>query len=570
MFNSPSKPDRRTLAWLLGLAVLVVFARAGSFEFVLFDDPAYVQENPHVARGLTLEGIARVFTHGHGANWHPLTGLSHMLDCELFGLNPGGHHFTSVAIHALNAALLFLVLANLTGATGRSLFVAAVFALHPLRVESVAWVSERKDVLSGLFWILTIAAYARYARRPARGRYAATLLVFLAGLMSKPMVVTLPLVLLLLDFWPLRRCPSPAGDRFVLNRLLAEKLPFLALSLVAGLITLFIQGKSATTLAEIPLTLRIGNAAVSYFRYIGKLVWPTDLAFLYPYPDAIPPGQTLAAVAGLIALTVCALAAARRRPYATVGWLWYVIVLLPVIGLIQVGRQSFADRYTYLPQIGLWMAVTWGLGDVLARVRAPRWLAPVAGTAVACALAAVTWHQLGFWRNSATLFERAIAVTANNSLAHHNLGVILLKQGKAGEAIPHLERALGYNPNYEEAHFNLGVALSMRGRLPEALPHYAEAVRLHPGSAPWRNELGLALARAGREPEAIEQFAEAVRLDPDFAEGHNNLGVALASQGRATEAIEHFTKAATLRPDYRDAQDNLQRARGSQSPPGIP
>lgn len=570
MFISPSKPDRRTLACLLGLAVLVVFARAGSFEFVLFDDPAYVQENAHITGGLTLEGIAWVFTHSHGANWHPLTGLSHMLDCELFGLNPGGHHFTSVAIHALNAALWFLVLANLTGATGRSLFVAAVFALHPLRVESVAWVSERKDVLSGLFWILTIAAYARYARQPTRGRYAATLLVFLAGLMSKPMVVTLPLVLLLLDIWPLRRWPAPAGDRSVLKRLVAEKVPFLALSFVAGLITLLIQGKSATTLAEIPLTLRIENAAVSYFRYIGKLVWPTDLAFLYPYPDAIPLAQTVAAGAGLIALTVCALAAARRWPYATVGWLWYVLTLLPVIGLIQVGRQSFADRYTYLPHIGLLMAVTWGLGDLLARGRVPRWLGPVVGAAGVSALAVVAWNQLGFWRNSATLFERAIAVTANNSLAHHNLGVILLKQGKAGEAIPHLERALEYKPNYEEAHFNLGVALSMQGRLPDALPHYAEAVRLHPGSASWRNELGLILARSGREPEAIEQFTEAVRLDPDLAEAHNNLGVAFANQGRAAEAIEHFTKAVALRPDYRDAQDNLQRARGGQAPPGAP
>jgi len=561
--------NRRILGLALALAVVAVYAPVGRFEFVLFDDQAYVYENPHITSGLTWDGIAWVFTQNHGGNWHPLTGLSHMLDCELFGVNAGGHHLSSVTVHALNSALLYLILANLTGAAGRSLLVAVIFALHPLRVESVAWVSERKDVLSGLLWILTIAAYARYVKRPGRGAYWITLGVFILALMSKPMVVTLPVILLLLDFWPFRRWTfdgSTAQDKFrALTRLLVEKIPFLLCSVAAGVVTLCIQGPYAKTLAQIPFLLRIENVVVSYWRYIGKLFWPTKLAFLYPYPDAVPWWEAANAAAGLILVTVLAILAARRWPYLFVGWFWYLVTLVPVIGLIQVGRQSLADRYTYLPQIGLLILIAWGTNDLLSRRPVSRAIVTAAGVACACVLGGLTRHQLGFWRNSATLFERALQVTEKNSLAHHNLGCALLKQGKSDDAIAHFRKAIEYEPRYDEAHYNLAMALRLQGKLEEALPHYAEAVRLAPRSAPWRDEYGLVLARLGRESEAIAQFTDALRIDPNFAEAHNDLGVALANQGKLDDAIRHFTKAVQAKPDYQEAKDNLQRALTSRS-----
>jgi len=575
---------------LLALATLLVFAPVASNEFVNYDDPDYVSANPRVQSGLSLANVAWAFTTGHASNWHPLTWLSHMLDRQVFGARPGPQHLVNVAFHIANALLLFLLLRRLTGAHWPSAAVAALFALHPLHVESVAWISERKDVLSAFFFLLTLGAYARYAQplasgmrqggnarppastlgpRPSTGFYALALVLFALGLMCKPMLVTLPFLLLLLDFWPLRRFslfsrvehPTPSSRTSApVLRLLLEKVPFVVLSLASCVVTFVAQEKGGAVSTILPLRERVANALVSYARYLAKTFCPTDLSVLYPHPGHWPLWQVALSASILMAISAVALWQFRARPWLAVGWFWFLGALVPVIGLVQVGIQSMADRYTYLPLIGLFIVLVWGLADALpAGPGRPRALAAAAALSlVACA--ALTLRQLGFWHDSETLFRRAVQVTPNNYLAYNNLGHYLSGKGKTAEAMANYTRALEINPLYDEALNNIGYALAGQRRFPEAIGFYERALRVRPTQVEVHNNLGNALSEMGRLTEAVEQYLIALKENPEHVDAHNNLGIALAMQGKLDEAIPHFRAAIRFKPGYASAHSNLGNA----------
>ena len=510
------------------LAVALVFGQTVGHEFVNYDDDEYVVENPQVTRGLTASGIVWAFTTVHNSNWHPLTSLSHMLDCQLYGLRAGGHHLTSILFHAAVAILLFLVLLRITGDLWPSAFVAAVFAIHPLRAESVAWVAERKDVLSGLFFMLTLWAYAGYARRPfSLGRYLTVVLLFALGLMAKPMLVTLPFVLLLLDYWPLGRLGLPAAG--ISRRVVVEKLPLLALTAASCVATFIAQDKAVVAIDVIPLPSRIANALVSYVAYIGELFYPIGLAVLYPYPESgLPIWKVAASTVALAGISTAALVWRRRFPYLFVGWFWYVGMLVPVIGLVQVGLQSMADRYTYLPQIGLCIAVTWGVAQLAASWRHRFRVYGAVSALAVLVLMGLAWRQTSYWRDSETLWTHTLACTARNFLSHNNLGLVLAERGKVDEAIAHFQKAVELKPGYADAHQNLGVALAGRGQFDAAIPHYRKALELKPDYPDiTHNNLGIALARRGQFDAAIAHFQKALELKPDYADARNNLDLAL-------------------------------------------
>ncbi|OHE89167.1 MAG: hypothetical protein A3G75_16095, partial [Verrucomicrobia bacterium RIFCSPLOWO2_12_FULL_64_8] len=512
-------------------ATVVVYAPVRHFEFVTWDDPNYITENPHVQGGLTWQGALWALTTGDPPYWHPLTWLSHMLDVQVFGLNAGGHHLPNVLLHIGNAILLFGLLHWMTGALGRSAFVAGLFAFHPLRVESVAWVSERKDVLSTLFWMLTLWAYVSYARRPRRGRYLVVLLLFALGLMTKPMLVTLPFVLLLLDVWPLGRVSLKTGpgggsgwatlrdQRPVVLRLVREKLPLLALAVASSMVTFVVQERVGAIgeLGARPWDLRLQNAMVSYVAYIGKMLWPAGLAAFYPYPRSLPAWQVVGSILGLIGVSVAVIRAARRCPYLPVGWLWYLGTLIPVIGLIQAGDQALADRFSYVPLVGLFIMVAWGIPELLARWRYRSIALPATAglTLLACAIS--SWNQVQYWKSSMTLWTRTLNVTTGNYRAHHNLGLALAISGKGDEASAYFSEALRLKPDFAEAHNNLGSALANQGKFDQAIAHFSEALRFKPDSAEAHYRLGLALARLGKGDQAIPHFSDAIRLKPDYA-----------------------------------------------------
>jgi tetratricopeptide (TPR) repeat protein len=564
------------LCLVLTIAILAVFWRVQDHEFVNFDDGTYVCNNSQVRNGLTWHGVAWAFTTIHANFWHPLTWLSHMLDCELFGLNPAGHHLTNLLLHIANTLLLFLVFHRMTNAVWRSAFVAALFALHPLHVESVAWASERKDVLSTLFWMLTIWAYVLYVECPDFKRYLSVLLCFVLGLMAKPMLVTLPFVLLLLDYWPLGRLPfKPAADADAQQiedfkhtnypgkpafHLLLEKVPLLVLAVASSIVAFFAQqhGGAIKSVASFPVEVRVANALLSYLGYIGKMIWPTNLAAFYPHP-----GGTVtiwqAALAGLLLLVVCALTIrlAKGRPYLPVGWLWYLGTLVPVIGLVQVGDHSMADRYTYVPLIGLFIVMAWGLPDMLAGWPHQRAALATLTAGLLAALMICSRLQVRYWQDSITLFQHALCVAPDTPPAHTNLGVAFAAQGEVEKAIWHYAEALRIEPNYLEARINLGGALAGQGKFDEAIAQYVEALRIKPDFAGAHYNLGNALVRHGRLAEAIAHYSEAVRITPGDAEAHNNLAIALAAGGRRTEAMAHFRQALRIEPDFRDAAHNL-------------
>lgn len=476
-------PEGRPLSFLIALALvlatLAVYFQAVGHPFITLDDEQYILDNPAVTGGLSGKGIAWAFTSTYAFNWHPVTWISHMLDVELFGLDAGMHHLVNVLLHAANAALLFAVLLGMTGAPWRSGFAAALFALHPLHVESVAWVAERKDVLSTLFLFLTLLAWLRYTQRRKAGWFLGALALFALGLLSKPMLVTLPFLLLLLDAWPLGRL---AGAQAIgLRRALLEKVPFAVLAGASGVLTYLVQQKGgAIGPSEIfPLGVRIANSVVSYADYLIKTFWPSPLAVFYPHPGASLPAWKIAG-AGLLlaAVSVPAILSWRRRPYLTVGWLWYLGTLVPVIGLVQIGRQGSADRYTYIPLIGLFLMAAWGIPELFERWRLkPRALA-AAAVAVLVACGALSFRQLGFWRSSERLFTHAIAVTRDNWMAHHSLGAVLIREGKAEEAVNHYYEALRIMPEDPRLHANLSVALLALGRPAEGYSHYLEAQRI--------------------------------------------------------------------------------------------
>ena len=536
-------------------ATLLVFAQVGGFDFITYDDGVYVTENPHVQAGLTARGF--YWSLGfHECNWHPLTWFSLMLDAGLFGLRPGAFHLVNLALHTASVLLLFLLLARTTDGLARSAFAALLFAIHPLHVESVAWVAERKDVLSTLLWFLTMHAYASYAKRPSAGRYAATVGLFAAGLLAKPMLVTLPAVLYLMDFWPLGRVAVGA------RRLVLEKAPLFALALASSVVTLLAQrrGGAVGRLVEFPLGRRLANAATTTVAYVVNAIWPTGLSVHYPYPGHVSVFATLSCVALIAGVTVAAVRAARTRPSLTFGWLWYLVTLLPVIGLVQVGTQAMADRYTYIPLVGLFVAAAFGMPAPSGRLRAAL---PAAASLLALALAFRAHVQASLWRDSVTLFEAALRVTENNAVAHSNLGRAYLERGDLVKAVDHAREVVRIEPLAPDGHFNLGVVLEAAGRPDQAEGSYREAIRIAPEQAPPHLNLGIVLARAGSLDEAEAQLREAVRLQPDSFSARNNLGALLAGRGAFEDAIEQFAEAVRLDPANEDARVNLERARSA-------
>jgi len=534
--------------WIYAFLTVAVFAAYGQvlrFGFVNYDDPVYIAGNPYVRDGIAWSGVVWAFTHSFAGNWYPLTWISHMLDCQLFGLDAGAHHFTNLAIHAAAASLLFAVLRRITQARWPSAMVAALFALHPLHVESVAWIAERKDVLSALFWMLTLGAYARYVARPGPARYACTLLAFGLGLMAKPMLVTLPLVLLLLDYWPFAR-----GFR------IREKLPFLALSAAASVVTYMAhaQAKAVVSLETIPLGMRVENALISCAAYIGQMFWPSGLAVFYPYPSGRHVWQAALAGAGIAAVTAVAIRMARKRPYLIVGWLWFLVTLAPVIGLIQAGQQSRADRYMYIPMIGLSIALVWGAAELLqARPQAQMALAG----AVCLACAALTWTQVGYWEDGVKLFQRAVDVTGDNYVARFNLAHELREQGDDAGAVRQLEEAVRIRPDSGLAHDELGQVLGKQGRFDEALAQLRAAEVSLPDDAALHYRIGILLGTAGHAEQAADELSQAIRLDPRNADAHRNLGISLAMMDRLPEAVAEFRTAVSLKPDDANARFNF-------------
>ena len=487
---------------LLVIFALAVYWQVNGHEFVNYDDSLYVIENPQVKNGVDLNAVIWAFKSTHAANWHPLTWLSHMADVELYGLAPGAHHLTSVVFHIANSLLLFVVLRRMTGHLWQSAVVAALFALHPLHVESVAWVAERKDVLSTFFWLLTMLGYARYAERPGVARYLLVVGCFMLGLMTKPMLVTLPFVLLLLDYWPLRRVgierfgEHQSGNLPCWRPLLGlvwEKLPLFLLAIVSSVITFWAQKKGGAvgSMELYPLTSRVANALVSYVKYIGKTIWPVDLAAFYPHPGSLPAWQVVGAGVLLGLITVAALRSLRQRPWFIVGWLWFVGTLVPVIGLVQIGLQAMADRYTYIPLIGLFMIVAWGVSELIGGWQHKKKLLATAAIILLMVLSVVSWRQTTYWKNSVTLFQHALAVTENNYWMHNNLGFALTAQGRLDEAIAQYENALKINPVYEPAHLNLGIALISQGKVDQCIAYYQDVLRHRPDFAEVHHNLGV-------------------------------------------------------------------------------
>jgi tetratricopeptide (TPR) repeat protein len=547
---------------------LAVFWQVGSFDFDNYDSADYVYENRHVKAGVTADSLRWAFTTTHASNWHPVTWLSHMLDVQIFGLNPGAHHWTSVVFHLSNVLLLFLILHRMTGYIWRSAFVAALFAIHPLHVESVAWIAQRKDLLSTFFCLLAIWAYVRYARFPTVGRFMPVLLFFILSLMAKPMMVTLPFVLLLLDYWPLGRisfgfkpqASSLSQHTGLKAGLILEKLPLLVASAASCVVTVYAQqaGGAVGSLAAYPLMVRIANALVAYLGYIGKMFWPTNLAVIYPHPGMPPEWRSMIAGILLAGITGLALKFAKSKPWFIVGWLWFLGTLVPVIGLVQVGTQAIADRYTYMPLIGLFIMLAWAGPDLLKRFRYQKVGLAVITTLVTIVLTIVSWGQVKTWQSSVTLFERALAVTKGNYVAHHNIGQYHLKAGRLSEAIDHFTNAVEINPKFELAHLSLGVALSRQGKIDDAIRFYTRALALKPDYVLAYNNLGNARYRQGKYREAISHYLQAIQIDPDYAEAYNGIGAALIRLGETDKALVFFKKALKINPDHTAAQNNLK------------
>ena len=600
--------QRRNLLISLSLAaaIVAVYSPVCRWGFVSYDDPLYLTENPQVREGLTIRGLRWALTTPLD-QWMPITWLVRLTEYQVFGLQAGWYHVVNVLLHIANAVLLFGIFNRMTGAPWRSALVAGLFAVHPLHVEAVVWVTGLKDVLSTCLGLLTIGAYGRYVeqtniqfskssvQRPApfvrgpssRNYYSLTLLLFALALMSKPMLVTLPCVLLLLDYWPLGRTQwaKPAtgqGTAMAIGQLLKEKLPFFALAAVSCVVTYATQrGLGAIlSLETLPLRMRIANAALFYVQYIGKTIWPAGLTFFYPQPPRPPLGPGVAAGVGLLAVTAGVVWAARRtalvagrprgEPWLVTGWFWYLGTLVPVIGLVRVGGQAMADRYTYIPLVGLFIMLVWSVPEIAANRRMASALAWGAAAAVLVLCMMVSRMQVGYWKDAETLLQHALEVNQGNWLAHYNFGGYLRRSGRLEEAIGHYQEAARLRPDFAGAQNNLGSVLAETGRLPEAIGHWEEAVRLKPDYAEAHYNLGVGLAQSGRIPEAVSQWNLAVRIDPDYPEARYNLGVALERMGRVTEAIEQYEQIVRLKPDYAEAQRQLARLRESRNETTMP
>ncbi|MHC4259742.1 MAG: tetratricopeptide repeat protein [Planctomycetota bacterium] len=598
----------------LALTTFAVYWQVRNCDFVGYDDMDYVTENDNVQAGLTRRSITWAFTTSRAGNWHPLTWLSHMLDCQLFGLNSCWHHISNLLLHMANTLLLFAVFERMTQKRWQSVFIAAAFALHPLHVESVAWISERKDVLSGFFWMLTLTAYVHYVARPSSGRYLLTLLAFAVGLMAKPMLVTLPFTLLLLDYWPLNRFRFGhiVQDRDQRRRssfgalakskparsLLVEKIPFFALSAASSVVTFIVQRGAGAVMPvdKLPLIFRMANAFVSYLTYVKKMMWPAGLAVFYPHLRMdLPIWQVAAAAMLVVGITVVAAVQARRRPWLVVGWVWYLGTLVPVIGLVQVGAQAMADRYTYIPIIGLFIIVAWSLPELLKRFRYKNVALGIAAAFVLSAMAIRTWQQVRHWQNSCTLFSHAIAVTKDNYVAHHGLGSAFYKQGEYSDAISHYEHTLRIKPNHKNAPGDIGLALLQLGEHDQAASYFRQALNRKGQLHKWHVGLGIIFQKQGQFDKAVQHFYQALQIKPVFpyarkclagvlfnqnqleealrqyqqvlqsrsldtharADTHNDLGVVLLQLGKTDKAVAHFKKALQIKPDFAQAYNGL-------------
>ena len=558
---------------------LVVFGQTIRYDFVNFDDDLYVYNSPAIQAGLTAQGIALAFTSQHARNWHPLATLSHMLDCQLYGLKPGGHHATNVILHIITVLLLFRVLREMTGAVWKSAIVAALFAVHPLHVESVAWVSERKDVLSAMFFLLMLGAYVRYARGPSMTRYLLVAVLFAAGLMSKPMLVSVPAILLLLDYWPLRRFEQPSsttGKTKIVNsgnqpctrqRLFLEKIPLFVLAGGSCVATFVLQKRATGAIPPLPFLWRVENAFVSYMIYVWKTLWPTHLAVFYPHPNnTLPIWVVILAMMLLLAITVSAIVFRNKRPYVFTGWSWYLVMLMPVIGLIQVGEQGHADRYTYLPHIGLFLLAVWFAADVAAVRESRSRFATATAAVIILALASAAFIQASYWRNSETLWTHALDVTSDNDVAHNNLGYLRVDQGELDKAIAHFEAALEIRSRKLDPHYdvgsafvqmNLADALARKGQPDEALVHYEEAIRLQPNYANAYYNRGNVLFTKGRIDEAMADWEKTLQIQPNDADAHTCIGNAFLRQSSPKEAIAHYEKAMALAPGDPHSRNNI-------------
>src|SRR2546430_1520143 len=567
------------------LLIGIVFGQTLSYDFVNYDDKTYIYGNPLVSSGLSLHGLLRAFVDTQTNNWHPLTLVSHMIDCQLYDLKPGGHHFTNVFLHTIAAVLLFFWLRNITGkgqsgSNWTSAFVTALFAIHPLRVESVAWIAERKDVLSAVFFFLTLGAYVRYARAPSFGRYLTMSTLFACGLMSKPMLVTTPVVLLLLDYWPLNRGPAFAkattrqaevrGQKFnaeIWWNLIVEKLPLFGLSLASSIVALALQVQSPASVGQLPFGWRLQNALMTYVTYIWQMFWPANLAVFYPHPDdRLALWQVALSALFLIAITWVVFALRRNRPYLLVGWLWYLIMLLPVIGIVEVGLQGHADRYTYLPHLGLYIALTWLAADVAKSFPQRKQILAGVGTGIVIILSAWAWKQTTYWRNSETLWAHTLAVTTDNDVALTNLGTSLMERGQLDEAFSYFQKALAVRSRSEHSHYNLSLALihdsvgnvlGRKGRLDEAIAHFRQAIAFRPDYPDAHYNLGTVLFRRHDLDGAIEEWRTTVSLHPNDPGTNASLGNALVQKGLLREAAYHYDTALQSEPDAPLPLNNL-------------
>jgi tetratricopeptide (TPR) repeat protein len=539
---------RALLALVLAAVVAAVFWPAVGNDFTNYDDNKYITENAFVRRGLDATSLRWAWTTGYMANWHPVTWMSHTLDWQLFGADPAGHHATSVVLHAANAALVFTLLDVMTGAPWRSALVGALFGLHPTHVESAAWVAERKDVLSTLLWLLTTLAWVAWCRRPTRGRYALVALGLALGLAAKPMLVTLPATLVLLDYWPLGRLRTPPD----LWPRVREKLPLVPIVVASAVVTVLTQHEAGAvgSLDAYPLAVRVGNAINACATYLWMAVWPFDLAILYPHPGRVSGWRVAASAGVLLAITALAVRERVRRPYLLVGWLWYLGTLVPVLGLVQVGDAALADRYTYVPFLGLFVAVAWAL---------PAWrrLVPALAVAVLALLALRSREQVAVWRDSVTVFSHALAVDERNPVAHNNLAFALAARGETASALEHFRRAIELRPAYLAARIELGNLLLAAGKVDEAAAQYAAAVAIAPGSAPALTNLGKAFLEQGRVEEAIQTQEQALAADPTYAIAELNLGMAFVRQGRIGDARARFERVVAAEPENADAYNNL-------------
>lgn len=544
------KKIKKSPTWFVYLMLIVitlaVFLQVCNFEFINYDDNWYVFNNNHIFTGLTWQNVVWVFTSAHGGNWHPLTGLSHILDCQLFGLKPGPHHFVNLLFHTADILLLFAILRQMTGTVWQSMFVTALFAIHPLHVESVAWISERKDVLSTLFWLLTMAAYFHYIKNPKISRYILTLVLFALGLMSKPMLVTLPFVLLLLDYWPLNRLETDENGRIKwwrCGRLIWEKTPFFILSAVSSFITFSVQKSvgAVQNVESFPLPVRLANAVVAYAKYIEKMFWPSRLTVFYPYSEnELPLWSVLILTVLLLGLTVCVLRLADRYRYLPVGWFWYLGTLIPVIGLVQVSEQSMADHYTYVPLVGLFIIVAWGTNDLLIKWNRRKVALGTVSVAVIVILSVCAAVQTSYWKDGARLFEHALEVTGDNYIACNSLAVAKMGQSRFDEAVPLLLRTLRFEPANPDVHNNLGVAYGSLGRSRESIQAFEKAIEIKPDYSAAYYNLGTVYDRLKSYQDAIAAFEKSARFNPNDSSTHFSLGLTCLKTGDKKSALKEY------------------------------